>query len=113
MANNSDSNINDALVLEVEELREESSGTNSQLNEIRDQLAKIQDRSTEADIEEQQSADDQLELFTESLAESNDLLTSIDSRLELNSYLSVGEFFFIGILTGVVLFRILFDRLKV
>lgn len=40
------------------------------------------------------------------------ILSSIDDKLDLQNHLFVGQFFMLGIITGVLLFRILWDRFK-
>lgn len=96
-----------------DQIDEQSTENEAQINEIRDQITQLQDQQTERNILKTQAEDDQTQLLNEALTENNEYLASIDAHIDLNNHLFTGQFFFIGIFTGVVLFRILFDRLRV
>ena len=113
MESNNNSNSNDTIVHEVEELSSQSDENSAQLNEIREQISEIKDQNTERNILKTQAEDDQLEFLTETLTETNDHLETIENYLDVNNHLATGQFFFLGIICGIVLFRILFDRMRV
>lgn len=69
-----------------------------------EQLNQIMLVSAENNEEQEQEESEQISYET--------VLSDISNQLELQNNLIVGGFFMLGVLTGVLLFRILWDRLR-
>lgn len=95
---------------QVNDLQEQQENTNIILERIEDQLLEQEQKNEvkqdqEADVEEQtrEAQQEQADTYTETL-------TDIKTNIDLTNHFLVGNMFFISVLIGVLIGKILWDR---
>ena len=110
-SNNSDVS---SIVKEIQILNQGISANGERLDKINELLTEQNDNAMLADevIEPDESANEEVEEETEQIDQYEVVLQSINDQIVLNNQLLAGSFIFYGIICGILLFKILWDKLK-
>ena len=110
----SDNSDVSSIVKEIQILNQGISANGERLDKINELLTEQNDNAKLADeiIEPDESDNEEVEEETEQVDQYEVVLQSINDQIVLNNQLLAGSFIFYGIICGILLFKILWDKLK-
>lgn len=103
--NNTTQDNNNAVNDLREYLEEKDNKEQEEKQEKEEQQEQEQEQQTQEQQEQEQQTQEQQETYTE-------LLTDIKSEIQLSNQMFAGQFMMMGIITGIILFKILWDKLQ-
>ena len=106
--NNSIKELTEYLIIKDRQEKQKEDTLNKEAEQAEKEEAELQEQKEQeeasAKAEQSAKADAQTETYTE-------LLTDIRSELQLQNQMISGQFLFFGIICGILLFKILWDKL--